>query len=147
MTSTPMADPSESDRLACEDVVLRFTAHFDAFEHEEMERYFAPDALWARHDGDICGLNDLRERMARRPANAIVRHMMTNLRTTLLSPGHAVVESYVLVFRHQFPEGGKPPAPLGVPTVMGRYHDRLVRLDGAWKIMERRSTIDFASKG
>src|SRR5690606_32881458 len=98
-------------RRACEDVVHRFSAHFDAFEHEEMERYFAPDARWARHDGDIRGLGQLRERMARRPTNTVVRHVITNLRTTMLSPDRAEVESYVLVFRHQFQEGEEPPAP------------------------------------
>jgi hypothetical protein len=147
MQQTPDSAADALVRRACEDVVIRFMAHFDAREHEEMEQYFAADALWSRRDGDIRGIEQLRASMAQRAPNSVVRHVITNMRTQLTSQDHAVVDSYVTVFRHVFAEGGRPPAPMGPVSVMGRYRDELVRQpDGAWVIRERHSSIDFASK-
>lgn len=144
----PLANAiDDTARRACEEAVIRFTAHFDAREHEQMEQYFATDALWSRRDGDIRGIEQLRATMAKRGSNNIVRHVITNLRTQLLSPERAVVDCYVTVFRHVFAEGEKPPAPMGLPFVMGSYRDELVRQkSGDWMISKRHSSIDFASK-
>jgi hypothetical protein len=147
MQLSPADAANEFARRACEDVVIRFTAHFDAREHAQMEEYFATDGLWSRRDGDIRGIEQLRASMAKRASNSVVRHVITNMRTELLSPERAVVDSYVTVFRHVFAEGENPPAPMGPISVMGRYRDELVRQQsGEWMISERHSSIDFESR-
>ena len=138
---------NDAARRACEEVVVRFTAHFDAREHEQMEQYFATDGVWSRRDGDIRGIEQLRASMAKRASNNVVRHVISNLRSQLLSADRAVVDCYVTVFRHVFADGEKSPAPMGLPFVMGSYRDELVRqTSGEWKISDRQSSIDFASK-
>ena len=76
----------------CCQVVLRFTGHFDAREYGEMEQYFAPDGVWHRADGNIEGREGLRHSMRARPPGLFVRHVITNLRASILSPSEAVVE-------------------------------------------------------
>ncbi|MES2246499.1 MAG: nuclear transport factor 2 family protein [Pseudomonadota bacterium] len=131
----------------CEETILRFTAHFDAAEFAEMERYFAQDGVWKRHEGDVCGVDALRERMAERKADRIMRHVITNIRTRLHSADHATVESYVTLYMHIYGSAAlSAPAPLDGPVVVGRYKDELRRIDGRWMIQVRHPIHDFKAK-
>ena len=128
----------------CQDAVLRFTAHFDAGEYREMEAFFAPDGVWKRPDGDIVGIDDLRRRMAALKNDWVMRHVISNARTTIVSAGRAVVDSYFTVYMHVFgAETPTVPAPLAGPLSVGRYHDELVLIEGVWKIALRHPTHDF----
>lgn len=128
---------------ACCDAVLRFTAAFDDGDLAGMQRHFAADGVWQRHDGAVHGHDGLAALMARRPAGIFVRHVLSNLRTELLSPTRAVVDTYVTVYRHDFPGARTLPAPLPGPDTTARYRDELALQDGAWRIAQRRVTIDF----
>ncbi|MEO7242220.1 MAG: nuclear transport factor 2 family protein [Variovorax sp.] len=130
--------------FACQDAVLRFTAHFDNGEYREMEIFFAPHGIWKRPDGDIVGIAAMRERMAALKNDWVMRHVITNLRTSVIDADHAHVDSYFTVYMHVF--GSEPvtrPAPLSGPASVGRYHDELVRVDGAWKIALRQPIHDL----
>ena len=65
-----------------------------------MEQYFAPDGVWHRADGNIEGREGLRRAMRARPLGLFVRHVITNLRASILGPSDAVVPPYVTVYRH-----------------------------------------------
>ncbi|SFN99177.1 SnoaL-like domain-containing protein [Variovorax sp. PDC80] len=128
----------------CEQTILHFTAYFDAGEYLEMERYFSTDGVWKYHGGDICGVEQLRERMAARKPDRLMRHVISNMRVTLHSPEHATSDSYVTLYMHV--HGDAPPpvhAPLSGPIVVGRYRDELRRIAGAWKIQVRHPVHDF----
>jgi hypothetical protein len=129
--------------LDCENVVLRFMAHFDAGEYEQMTSLLAPDGVWHQMDGDIRGPGELVPRLSKRPAGVLVRHVITNLRTEILTTESAVVHSYVTVLRHDFPGAIQPPAPLLLPLAMGRYRDELVRSQGRWQILNKKIMLDF----
>jgi len=125
-----------------EDVVIRFTASFDARDIEGMVQLFADSGVWKRPDGDIAGVAGLRAFMNRRSPGVFTRHVISNMRTTV-EDDRAVVESYVTVYRHDFADRPALPAPLDGPDVVGRYRDVLVNERGAWKLLERESIVEF----
>lgn len=140
---TACASTDIATQLACQETVLRFTAHFDAQEYDLMEGYFSADGIWRRLEGDVVGLEGLRQFLASRPPNIFVRHLISNLRTTVLSVGQAQVDSYLVAYRHDFSGPPQLPAPLDSPLLIGRYQDELRQVDGTWKIQVRQVHIDF----
>jgi hypothetical protein len=131
-----------ADLWACSQVVLWFTAHFDAGEYAEMEQYFAPDGVWFQARGPIHGRGELRERMASMPADQVMRHVLTNLRPTFISADQVLVDSYFTVYLEPRPTGV-----LSVPTAgarnVGRYRDTLRKIDGHWLLSERSVHFDL----
>lgn len=134
---------SWTDIVACERVILRFTAAFDANDLEGMLTEFAPDGVWCRQNGVIHGHDGLRAMMAVRPPGLLVRHVITNLRVEAMAPGSARCASYVTVYRHD--NGGEPPAPLVRPSLVGGYHDVLTQNGQDWLLSGRSVSIDFKS--
>jgi hypothetical protein len=132
-----------ADEWETQQVVLRFTAHFDAGEHGRMEEYFAPDGVWYQARGPIRGHQELRERMAALPKHQIMRHVLTNLRTTLVSQDEAVVDSYFTVYLQERSQDDSSPVSTPGPRNVGRYRDCLRRIGGRWLLNERRVTFDL----
>lgn len=128
---------------ACEQSVVNFSTHFDAREYSSMAEYFATQGVWLRADGVITGLDELQEKMKQRPDTLFVRHVLTNFRTTVIDEMHAVVESYVTVYRCDFYESPQIPARLDCPDLVGRYHDEMILESGRWKIARRSVQVDF----
>jgi hypothetical protein len=129
-------------RSRCEETVLRFMAHFDRGEFQQMEKYIASEGVWKRADGEYRGVEGIRQLARLRAGNIKVRHVITNLLLTVLAEGKVRMDSYVCVFRAGHQEG-RPSTPATTPFAIGRYEDRLVLEDGSWKILEKSVTIDF----
>lgn len=129
------------DILACERVVLRFTAAFDASDLGGMLAEFAPHGIWQRQEGTVRGHDGLRALMAARPPGLLVRHVITNMRVASAGPGSAMCTSYVTVYRHD--HGGAKPAPLGPPALVGVYHDVLGKTKQTWLLSDRSVSVDF----
>ena len=108
-----------------------------------MERLFASDGIWKRADGEVRGVAQLRTFMASRPQGIVIRHVLSNLRTTLLDDERAVVDSYVTVYRYDFSDVPSLPAPLVGPDLVGRYRDELVCEADVWKLKVREVMVDF----
>lgn len=139
-------DLSWPDILACERVVLRFTAAFDASDLDGMLAEFAPDGVWQRQEGTVRGHEGLRDLMAARSPELLVRHVITNIRVAPAGPGFAACTSYVTVYRHD--HGGPKPAPLGQPALVGVYNDMLGRdvpgrTGRTWLLSGRSVSVDF----
>lgn len=130
----------------CESVVVDFTVAFDLGDVERMAQLFAEDGLWERRDGEIAGVAQLRHFMATLPPGMVVRHLLSNLRTSALSPTNAVIESYVTVLRHDFPEQPNMPAPLNGVNLMGRFRDELRLGQHGWQLVQRAVVVDFLQK-
>ena len=137
---------SSETAFACERAVLEFTHGFDLGDFDAMARHFAPDGVWQRHDGDLVGLEALARFMRARHPGLFVRHVLSNLRTTVLSEDRAVVDSYVTVYRCDFADAPRLPAPLAGPNVVGRYRDELTRNACGWQLARREVRIDFKQK-
>ena len=127
----------------CEHAVVEFTAAFDLGDFDRMVQLFAEDGVWKRQDGDVVGMSQLQQLMRSRPAGLLVRHALTNMQTTFLSSVDAVVESYVTVYRHDFPAEPRRPAPLNGPNLVGRYRDQLSLREHGWKLVGREVVVDF----
>ena len=138
---------SESAGMAaerrCEQTVVEFTVAFDLGDFDSMARLFADDGVWKRQDGDVVGMSQLQQLMSSRPAGLLVRHVLTNMQTTFQSAADAVVESYVTVYRHDFPAEPRRPAPLNGPNLVGRYRDQLSLREHGWKLVGREVVVDF----
>lgn len=128
---------------ACQLTVIQFACMFDDGRHEEVCSLFAPDGIWHRPEGDIKGVDGLRQFLAARNPNIFTRHLLTNMFTTIESDRHARVESYVTAWRWDFPNAPTIPAPLDKPLLIGRYSDRLELHGGQWKIRKRELSVDF----
>ena len=131
------------DERACESVVIRFCGHFDRGDSAGMERLFSTNGVWKRADGDLHGIEQLSEFMRRRKAGTFVRHVLTNLRTTVVDADNASVHSYVTVYRHDFAELPTLPAPLTGPDLVGTYRSVLVRESGEWRLAHHEASVDF----
>ena len=127
----------------CGHTVVEFTVAFDLGDFDRMSRMFADDGVWKRQDGDVVGMSQLQQLMRSRPAGLFVRHVLTNMQTTFLSAADAVVESYVTVYRHDFPAEPRRPAPLNGPNLVGRYRDQLSLREHGWKLVGREVVVDF----
>jgi hypothetical protein len=129
---------------ACQDVVLRFMGLFDMRAWAEMTQHVTPDLEWQRPDLTIRGVAHMLETLSATPNNVRVRHVITNMRTTLNSSGRSVVDSYFTVYRL-----GGTTAEIGTPVLLdgpvsvGRYRDELVLIDGSWRIASKITNIDF----
>jgi hypothetical protein len=143
-TSNRIGDLRSSwqDEWETQQVVIRFTAHFDAGEHDEMASFFAPEAVWYQARGPIHGVDELLIRMAALPADQLMRHVLTNLRTTIVSADEAIVDSYVTVYLQPGADPCRIVESFG-PKNFARYRDRLRRVDGRWLIDERRVVFDL----
>ena len=129
----------------CERAVIGFTVAFDLGDLDRMVQLFAADGVWHRRDGAISGVDQLRQFMQVRSPTLLVRHVLSNLSTTLLSDSHAVVDSYVTVYRHDGAQGSAAPrpAPLHSPNLVGRFRDEVRRTEHGWQLSSRAVTIDF----
>ncbi len=130
-----------SDILACERVVLRFTAAFDAGDLEGMLAEFSQDGVWQRQDGSVAGHAGLQDLMANRSPDLLVQHVISNMRVALTGPGKASCTSYVTVYRDD--DGGPRPVPLRQPALVGIYHDQLRKAGEVWQLAGRRVAVDF----
>ena len=130
-----MAAGSIEDRLAINDLFVRYTNALDAGEVETVVNCFTSDAtLESPVIGVIAGREAIRafaERFAAQLAGGQqFRHMITNIAAEIAAAGNrARASAYLLVFITQ---GGKsrrlPP---------GRYECDLVKEGGAWRFSRR----------
>lgn len=126
----------------CQQTILRFTAAFDAGNFSEMAEYFAPDGIWVRAEGPCHGHAGLQELGRKRSAQILVRHVLSNIRVDVLDATHARATTYVTVYRHDFADAVKLPAPLHL-ELFGEYADDLELIGGRWLIARRAATAVF----
>jgi 3-phenylpropionate/cinnamic acid dioxygenase small subunit len=127
-------------------VVTRFMAHFDAYEPEGMLPLFANDGIWERADGTLEGREALGRFMATRSPGTLVRHVISNFRSTRLDAERVRVRAYVTLYRHDFSGERDLPAPLNGPSGIGEYSDELVFTAHGWLIQKKSSVLLFTTK-
>ncbi len=135
-----------SEIIACEQLVLTFSACFDDGDSAGMLELFSTNGVWKRQDGDLHGIEALRTFMEKRPTGILVRHVMSNLRTTFTNNDEAVVESYITVYRAT-DHRSDGPATFSGPDLVGRYRDVVIRRSGSWKLASREVRVDFKLAG
>ncbi len=141
-TDTPMEMWELVARELIRDTLARYNWSGDAGRLDGLAETFCPDGVL-----EIRGLKPLRGRaeilaflggvtgdLAKgAQAKPVVRHNLTNVVFTALSPGQAQVSSYFTVVTH-----------IGLDHC-GRYRDTLVPDAGTWLIKHRRVSTDWAA--
>jgi hypothetical protein len=130
-------------RRTCEEVVIAFARAFDAGRNDDMLSHFATDGVWERADSTVIGHDGIVQMMQRRSKAIRVRHIITNLISTLHGDDEASVTSYVTVYRHNEAVPASEPAPLRGPALVGEYTDQLRHIDGCWRICRKQVQVWF----
>ncbi len=122
------------DRSAIADQMFRYARATDWLETDGHREVFATKCVFASpHSGDIHGVDAVVDWMNRALAPfEATQHLIGNIAITFTSETTADAVSYVRAW-HRYRDHERPDM-----VLWGEYHDRWVRLDGAWRIVERR---------
>ena len=128
-----MAEATVEDRLAINDLFVRYASALDAGEVETVVGCFTADAvLESPVIGTIAGHDAIRAFAARfaaqRAAGTQFRHMITNV-AVAIDGGRARVAAYLLVFITERGRSRRLPP--------GRYECDAVKEAGAWRFRRR----------
>jgi hypothetical protein len=133
-------------REACRDTLAQYTHAGDGLRLEEFASAFCEDGILEIKGSNpvqgraaiaqrIGGIVTDREATSRKATTEttkrIVRHIVTNIRFTFVSPTEAAIDSYFTVFTE-----------VGLDH-MGRYRDRLVPVGPRWLIAHRLVAVDW----
>ena len=131
-----MSQLTADDRLAIAEIMAAYCHAIDQGRWDQLDALFSDDC---RLDfGKVMGVFEGREGLHRfaemlRSLGIVMRHYTTNL--VVRGDGtRAQAESYVLAITGS---GGSR------RQSTGRYDDELVKLDGRWRIRERRAVIEM----
>jgi hypothetical protein len=122
------------DRAAITDQIVRYARATDWLETEMHREVFAADCVFATpHSGDVHGVDAVVDWMNRALTQfEATQHLIGNIAITFTGPTTADAVSYVRAW-HRYVDRERPDMEL-----WGEYHDRWVRVDGDWRIQERR---------
>ena len=128
------------DKDAIRELLAWYCFHFDAGRFDDWLNLFTEDGVFdVSGVGRFVGRTQLRAFLKNVPvANGVptMKHCVMN-DIVRVDGDEATAQSYVLVARH----GER--LELGVA---GRYEDRLRRVDGQWRFMERKAFLDYMNR-
>lgn len=129
-----MTDLRLDDRAAIADQMYRYARATDWLDTDNHRDVFIEDCVFASpHSGDVRGIDAVVEWMNRALAPiAATQHLIGNISITFTGDDTADAVSYVQAW-HRFRDETRADM-----ILWGEYHDRWVRLDGTWRIAERR---------
>jgi 3-phenylpropionate/cinnamic acid dioxygenase small subunit len=122
------------DRAAIADQMFRYARATDWMETENHRLVFAEDCVFASpHSGDMHGVDAVVDWMNRvLPQFEATQHLIGNIAITFTGDDTAEAVSYVRAW-HRYLDHAKPDM-----VLWGEYHDRWERIEGTWRIRERR---------
>ena len=133
------------DRVAVEDVMMRYMWASDSLDADAYVTVFTDDAVIDANGNISKGITEIRKivtgMIERRDQNkakglptANLYHVISNVRITFPKPGEALHQSYWQTVRRD--ADGKVTA-----AAMGRSEDHLVKRNGKWLIQLRKLTV------
>lgn len=122
------------DRHEIEQQMFRYARATDWLQTQNHRRVFADDCVFATpHSGDLFGPDAVVDYMDRvLPQFEATQHLIGNIAIEFTGDDTATAVSYVRAW-HRYPDPQKPDL-----ILWGEYHDRWERIDGTWRIRERR---------
>ena len=122
------------DRAAIAEQMFRYARATDWMETENHRLVFAEECVFASpHSGDMHGVDAVVDWMNRvLPQFEATQHLIGNIAITFTGDDTAEAVSYVRAW-HRHRDHAKPDM-----VLWGEYHDRWQRVDGTWRIRERR---------
>ena len=136
---------SYEDRVAVEDVMMRYMWASDSLDADAYVTVFTEDAVIDANGNISKGIAEIRKivtgMIQRRDANKAkglpagnLYHVISNVRITFPKPGEALHQSYWQTVRRD--ADGRMTA-----AAMGRSEDHLVKRNGKWLIQLRKLTV------
>ena len=138
--------PSDLDAWRCSQILLRFFRSLDEDDVEGVVREFAADGVWHRRGEHFKGHAALRAAMAARPADRVVRHVVTNLVVTPGADGRITAASYMMAYAAPRPTAGGV-GELGTPGALHGCATEFRLEEGAWRIASHRAVPLLRSPG
>ncbi len=146
-----MSEPlSLIDRLgiesACERLVYIYCRALDLGDMDAAADCFAENGSMARPmtpDQIVQGREAIRASLKTRPKTLLTKHLATNVTIEIESRDAARGLSYLTMIACTPTEGAKPPFESPGPLYFGEFRDRFVRINGEWKFLERRGSIQM----
>jgi 3-phenylpropionate/cinnamic acid dioxygenase small subunit len=122
------------DRHEIEQQMFRYARATDWLQTQDHRQVFADDCVFATpHSGDLFGPDAVVDYMDRvLPQFEATQHLIGNIAIEFTGDDTATAVSYVRAW-HRYPDPQKPDL-----VLWGEYHDRWERIDGTWRIRERR---------
>ena len=122
------------DRAAIAEQMFRYARATDWMETENHRLVFAEECVFASpHSGDMHGVDAVVDWMNRvLPQFEATQHLIGNIAIRFTGDDTAEAVSYVRAW-HRHRDHAKPDM-----VLWGEYHDRWQRVDGTWRIRERR---------
>jgi 3-phenylpropionate/cinnamic acid dioxygenase small subunit len=122
------------DRAEIQDQMFVYARATDWLETENHLRVFAEECVFASpHSGDIHGAQTVVDWMNKVLAQfEATQHLISNITITFTGEHTADAVSYVRAW-HRFLDQSKPDM-----VLWGEYHDKWERIEGTWRICERR---------
>ena len=99
---------------------------------------FAHDGVWVRLGEELIGAQAILAAMAER-ADWLTVHVVSNIAIDIIDSDNVESTQYVTLYRHEGREEAAGPAPIVPPLGVLRHRDRLIRLDGLWKLKRKSS--------
>lgn len=136
----------EDERLTIEHHCIRLVHlaahHVDFVRADQFAALFTADGRLTIAGTTSEGTDNIRARIAARPADQISRHVCANIVVDVLSPDEATGTSYVCLYRGR---GTTPLSalPMEMPLLVGHFVDRFVRTPDGWRIANRTLNTDF----
>ena len=130
---------------ACAKLSILYANCLDTFEHDTVLGLFAPDGVWNHMTkGPLRGQDAIREFLAGRNRQLLLRHVASNSEVNVISATKATGRSYWTAYVATPGEGGKLPTIAG-PHSIGAYDDEYVCIDGRWLFATRTMNLLFTA--
>lgn len=132
-------DPAETAHRACERLFLKIAHLTDHGPQAEIAALFTEDGEVDRDGTLVRGRDALREMYAKRPANLMTRHLVSNLWVEPGTAGDWVCRALATVYRIRGTEGTRPVPPVHCegPESIVEYEDHVSCEDGLWRVRRR----------
>ena len=140
-----MSEPANRelmDRQAITDVLIEYCCALDQMDLPRLAALFTDDCVVeygpqpALQSRGAAALERSLQRMWRWQRTS---HHLSNVQISFTSADEARAGSYVYAW-HERPDGS-------TATILGQYKDRFVRVDGGWRIAERRMEMNGCDSG
>ncbi|MGC1523948.1 MAG: nuclear transport factor 2 family protein [Steroidobacteraceae bacterium] len=150
MIQTPTAAERIEIERACERIVYAYSRALDLGDMSGAADHFAEHGSFARPmapDKIIQGREAIRAALLTRPKILLTKHLATNIMIDVISRDEACGLSYLTMISTTPPGDAAAPYLSAGPVYFGEIQDRFVREGGAWKILERRGSIQMKFLG
>lgn len=119
------------------ELIFRVNRLYETHEYEAMVQCYTEDAHYRNWRGDIRGRSEILSMMEHRPRERLVRHVISNVVTTLCSADSAEGMAYVTAYINHHGDPLREPVPQIGPPAIAEYNFRFRKVEGEWLISEK----------